>query len=536
MKGYYKVFNRTQNEADRTQKSSINDPGSQSSLPVPVDPLTLARCSSREARKLIDYEQAAALRALPLGLMHLVTGQILTFAVHDSADRDLQARLKFITNRDVKLIRVNAPSLDSAIFSAYHGDDLLLQEKISSLCSSHTASPAANERAAENILPFRPRNGEAALLLASLVDYAISHNASDIHILPRIDGTYIRLRISGNLRNHDAPICPPSLHVQIINRIKVLSGLDTTIHGLPQDGSFNVPVEQRSIHLRTSIMPTVHGEKAVLRLLGCESFKTIEQLGLDESALGAIESFMQGRQGAIIFAGPTGSGKSTSMYAVTDRLARSNLSCASLEDPVELQLPGVAQTCINTSRGLDYTHGLKSLLRQDPDVILLGEIRDNQSAQLALQAALTGHLLLSSLHARKAAEALLRLRNFGVDELTLAQGLRLIVCQQLVPTLCQSCAVIDLQASNLAGYSVYREVGCAACDYSGTCGRALVCDCLPLTGEIAELLSSGRWQQLFHSGLLGESLICSMQSGLEKLLRAGRISAAHAPLGKTCMI
>jgi type II secretory ATPase GspE/PulE/Tfp pilus assembly ATPase PilB-like protein len=278
------------------------------------------------------------------------------------------------------------------------------------------------------------------------------------------------------------------------------------------------------VHVRISIMPTVHGEKAVLRLLGCEGLRPIEALGFDERALSFISAFCGRADGAALLAGPTGSGKTTTMYAIMQRLQSRNLSLISIEDPVEIRLDGVSQTSVNEQLGLTYAHCLRSVLRQDPDVILLGEIRDEESARIAFQAALTGHLLLATVHARSVAEVFLRLRSLQLDDLSIAQGVNLLVCQRLLPRLCEHCKVIDLANANMLEHNVYQPVGCRRCDYSGFEGRVLAAEALEIEPALSKKLASGAISFGDVSRHTPDKNYSPMLRSLEKLLRAGKIS------------
>jgi len=497
---------------------------SQENLPAHVTSKDLCRCSTREARACLDFEQAAKYRLLPLGIIRLKGREVLHLASDTAPTPQLISELKFMAGREIHVIAVETENLDRAIFAAYHGDDIRLSEGISDACRKHETGKTGKIYSVGNIIEFRPQRGEAAGMLATLIDYAISHQASDLHLIPRQDGMHLRLRTDGMLSSHEETLCPLSLHNQVINRIKVLSGLDITLHDLPQDGGFSVPAGGRSFHLRVSLMPTVHGEKAVLRFLGCEEFISMESLGIAPEIMFFLNQFMQHNEGALFFAGPTGSGKSTSMYAVIEKLGKRSLSCVSIEDPVEVYISAVSQTSINPSAGLDYASCLRSILRQDPDAILLGEIRDEESARAALQAAITGHLLLTTVHARDVCEVLLRLRNFGVDNLTLGRAVSLIICQKLLPALCEHCRVLDLQAANFTGYEVKQEVGCESCDYSGFSGRVLAAECLHISAALSGKIAAGDFAAFSGEALKDCSEYLPFRYTLEKLLKAGKIS------------
>jgi general secretion pathway protein E len=239
-----------------------------------------------------------------------------------------------------------------------------------------------------------------------------------------------------------------------------------------------------------SILPTVHGEKVVLRLIATQSLATLEALGLSEAALSYFNTYLDRSEGLILLSGSTGSGKTTTLYAALSQLSKRNLNIVAVEDPVEYYVTGVTQTAIDERIGLTYPTVLRAILRQDPDVVLIGEIRDNESAQIAIQAAMTGHLMLSTVHARSAAEVVTRLRFLGVDPLSLVQALQLSVNQKLFPKLCQQCKVIDLAASRTFGADVYKAVGCPRCSHTGASGQIPAFEILEVRGQVAEIITS----------------------------------------------
>jgi len=303
----------------------------------------------------------------------------------------------------------------------------------------------------------------------------------------------------------------------------VLANLNIAKRALPQDGAFSVLAGRDKVFIRVSIMPTVSGEKAVLRFTGGRGVLPLLELGLHPLTLFSIQTVCRKLGGAILFCGPTGSGKTTTMYSVLDSLSENNINLVSIEDPVETVLMGVSQTAINEQEGLTYASCLKAIVRQDPDVILLGEIRDSESAQMALRATLTGHLLLSSIHARNVFDVLLRLRNLGIDDLTMAQGVALIICQRLIPSLCDSCKVIDLKNSNIAKRELFQPVGCKQCDYSGFAGRVLADESLLITKELSDCIASGEISTARLREFADNKSYVSLDSSVRTLLKEGII-------------
>ncbi len=339
-------------------------------------------------------------------------------------------------------------------------------------------------------------------LVDSLLADAVNSRASDIHLEPDRDGIRMRLRIDGLLRERAR--VPRSMSGQLISRIKIQSGLDISERRLPQDGRSMVRVEGVEVDLRVSTMPTLYGETVVIRLLpkGADRVK-VDELGLAEDVLDRVLFAMDRPQGMVLVTGPTGSGKTTTLYAALEAVTRPTRNVLTLEDPVEYQLPGVNQTQINAKIGLTFARGLRSVLRQDPDVVLVGEIRDAETAHLAVEASLTGHLVLATLHTNDAASAIGRLVDLGVDRFLVASSLLLVLAQRLTRRTCDRCAVpqapdpqvlrrLGLEAASLpADARPTAGPGCRTCEGSGARGRLSIGEALSVSSEVRELILSG---------------------------------------------
>ena len=481
---------------------------------------TLALCSMPEARKLLDQQMAERFKVLPLGLVTLFGRKVLSLATEEKASEELRSALRFATGCEIKLVPVDAGLVNRATFLAYRGDEAKLESSLKTLAAADISAP----QMASHELEFRSEATEATAFLGDLIDFAICRGASDIHLVPRRNGAFVQLRIKGKLHARESAICSLEIHKQFVGRIKVLAKMDTTLRDMPQDGSFRIPVGQASIHLRVSSMPTVHGEKIVLRLLGCDAVRTLEDLGVAPELQMLINATISKHSGFVLCSGPTGSGKSSTLYSILSRLSAEGLSVISIEDPVELELPGVAQTSLRDKGGLGYAECLRASLRQDPDVIMLGEIRDPDSARVALQAALSGHLVLSSIHARSAIDVLLRLEFFGIERPLIAQPGSLILSQRLVPRLCEYCKVIDLAPTQRLGVDIYRPVGCNRCDYAGYGDRVLATEGLFIDEQLAQGLSSSK-PLIELAQNLKKPLFFGLKESLSSLLRTGQIDA-----------
>ncbi|MCX8118567.1 MAG: ATPase, T2SS/T4P/T4SS family [Desulfobacterota bacterium] len=340
----------------------------------------------------------------------------------------------------------------------------------------------------------------AARILDLVMMQAISDRASDIHIEPDEKSLRIRFRIDGLL--YETMTLPKAVHPSITARIKILAEMDIAETRLPQDGNFNVRMDQRGFEIRVSTFPTIYGENVVLRLLDQTSpLLTLEELGFSEEMLGQFKRLLRRTAGMILVTGPTGSGKTTTLYASLNLINSVDKNIITVEDPVEYRLPLIRQTQINPKAGITFATGLRSILRQDPDVIMVGEIRDLETAQIAIQAALTGHLVLSTLHTNDAPEAITRLLDIGVEPYLISSSVIGVLAQRLVRTICSQCKTSyppdEATLKELRGVipkpegslSLYRGKGCKQCKQSGYLGRTGIYELLSVDERIKRLIS-----------------------------------------------
>ena len=314
----------------------------------------------------------------------------------------------------------------------------------------------------------------AVAAIESILAFAAGERASDIHIDPRADDIIVRLRIDGQIG--EAGILPKRLHEEMIARLKILSGARTDLHAVPQDGRWRTEVGEESFNVRISFMPTYHGENAVMRLLPVHASRDISfaKLGFTPDHVCAIDASLKRTNGLILVTGPTGSGKTTTLHACLSEKAREPLSIITLEDPVEYEIAGIRQVHIRHTHGVTFANGLRAALRQDPDVIMVGEIRDAETASVAIHTALTGHLVLSTLHTNSALEAIPRLIDMGIDNYLLASTLKLVIAQRLVRTMCHEC---------------FAE-GCDRCRFSGYVGRSVIAETCEIDPGLRDLIAS----------------------------------------------
>lgn len=372
-------------------------------------------------------------------------------------------------------------------------------------------------------------------LLNSLVERAIKSNASDIHIEPFERETKVRMRIDGVILDYIS--LQRNVHQPLIARIKIMANLDIAEKRIPQDGHFRVRTESGYGNIRVSLMPTVFGEKAVLRLLmSSGQMDYADQFGMAEDSYRRFLPMLDCSHGIIYITGPTGSGKSTTLYMILEYLSERMLNISTIEDPVEKNVPGINQTQVNPTAGLTFETGLRALLRQDPDVIMVGETRDGETAEISVRAAITGHMVLSTLHTNDAASSILRLEDMGVETYLAANSLVGIVAQRLMRKVCQNCAQemeTTPQERELLGEDVKwvkRGRGCAQCNNTGYRGRAAIHEILTVDRTLRRMISNhasteeiaayGKEHQGMHT--LREGGIALVKQGIttpEELLR-----------------
>jgi type IV pilus assembly protein PilB len=335
-------------------------------------------------------------------------------------------------------------------------------------------------------------------LVNAVLGDAVRTRASDVHIEPQQSELRVRYRVDGVLRQ--VMMVPRALAAAVISRIKIMGGLDISERRRPQDGRSRIQAEGTSIDMRISTLPTMHGEKVVLRLLArADDIPRLDACGLTADELPIMRTALASPQGLVVLCGPTGSGKTSTLYAALAEISDIEHNVVTLEDPVELQLPGISQVQVHEPSGLTFARGLRSVLRQDPDVILVGEARDTETAELALQASLTGHLVLTTLHTNDAVSAVTRLVEMGVDSFLLASCLTLVAAQRLVRIPCEGCAVaylpdphvlhlLGLTAEDLAKANPRRGAGCVDCGNTGYRGRTAIFELLPITEALRTVL------------------------------------------------
>lgn len=337
-----------------------------------------------------------------------------------------------------------------------------------------------------NTEPTILRHGTAQELVDTLIQYAVFSKSSDIHIEPLDDGVRIRLRRDGVLAT--AAVLDRAKLDTVTARVKIMAKLDIANKRLPQDGHFVWQNGERSVDMRVSTMPTIRGEKTVIRLLDTGDVSLeLDALGMEPSVVAVLRQLTQCSRGLFVYSGPTGSGKSTTMYAALRELQRDEISIATLEDPVEYKINGFCQSQIHHKQGLAFQNGLRALLRQDPDVLVIGEIRDAETARIAVRAALTGHVVFSTIHASRAADVPVRLLDMGIEPYLIADALLGMTSQRLARRLCASCRQLPHTENRTDGH----RPGCPACFQSGYAGRFSICEIVPVGAHVKQAIRCG---------------------------------------------
>ncbi|WP_144152986.1 type II secretion system ATPase GspE [Paraburkholderia sp. BCC1885] len=467
--------------------------GARTTQPSPPPPIPVARSSP----------SPESVRLLPYGFARL--GQILI------ADRREQECEVWVSERTpvpalaevartfgrLVIVRVPAEELAQAINSAYSRGDGTAAQVVGEVEGEVDLSRLMQDLPEVEDLLESEDDAPIIRMINALLTQAAREGASDIHIEPFENASVVRFRVDGTLRDVVRP--KKALHGALISRIKIMAQLDIAEKRLPQDGRITLRVGGRAVDVRVSTLPTGHGERAVLRLLEKDAQRlNLERLGMAADTLVQFDRLIGRPHGIVLVTGPTGSGKTTTLYASMSRLETATTNIMTVEDPIEYDLSGIGQTQVNERIGMTFARALRSILRQDPDIIMIGEIRDLETAQIAVQASLTGHLVLATLHTNDAASAVTRLTDMGVEPYLLASSLLGVLAQRLVRCLCSACKESRVEG----GITTWHPVGCEKCGRSGYAGRRGVYELLLMDGEIsplihrnasdAEILAAGR--------------------------------------------
>ncbi|HXS34588.1 MAG TPA: ATPase, T2SS/T4P/T4SS family [Solirubrobacterales bacterium] len=475
------------------------------------------------AANLISVGTARRYKALPVGFVDKDT---LLVAMADPTNVLAVDDIQIATGLDCR-VAVAADEDIEALVTRLN----TLQSAVSEAVTEGEAQAEENELAPVADMEVSAEDAPVIKLVYSILGQAVGEGASDVHFEAGEEEMRVRFRIDGVLR--ESAHVPKRMINAVVSRVKIMSDLNIAEKRVPQDGRVSVTVEDRRIDLRVTTLPTQRGEGATIRILDkANAQRTLDELGMYGSARERFEASFHQAYGAVLVTGPTGSGKSTTLYAALQEVNSVEKNIITIEDPVEYRLNGVNQMNVNRKAGLDFATGLRSILRADPDIVMVGEIRDGETARIAIEAALTGHMMLSTLHTNDAPGAIARLTKMGIEAFLTASAVDCVVAQRLARKLCTHCkrrtalAPEVLEAADVrtgAEIEAYEPVGCARCNQSGYRGRVGIFSVMPMSERIKELTVAAASEAEIAAVALEEGMLTLRQDGVGKV-RAGKTS------------
>ncbi|GAB1400200.1 ATPase, T2SS/T4P/T4SS family [Aminivibrio sp.] len=474
-----------------------------------------------EALRMVPESVARRLHAIPLSLEDDNT---LLVAMSDPMDILAQDEIRMLTGMDIKVGIVAPSEIERNLERLYSIQDSMDDASLE-LVDGVTAEMDLSQAMGE----ANPDDAPVIQLVNNVIEQAVREGASDVHLEPFEKNTRVRYRIDGQLFN--AFDFPKHLHPAVSSRMKIMSSMDISEKRRPQDGRILIKVIGRRVDLRVSSLPTIYGEKMVIRILDQGNAKVgLSKLGLDSDDKVLVDKVIAAPYGIVLVTGPTGSGKSTTLYSILEQVNRPEVNVVTVEDPVEYTMHGIGQVQVNERAGLTFNASLRSILRQDPDKIMVGEIRDGETAQLAIRAALTGHLVLSTLHTNDAPSAAIRLVDMGIQPFLVASSLLTVIAQRLVRNLCSSCKIEytlpDPLCSTLnvpSGSTAFKPEGCNECRGTGYRGRSAIFEIMEVTDPIRELIVNGASSAVVRDEALRNGMKNLRASGVRKIME-GRTS------------
>jgi type II secretory ATPase GspE/PulE/Tfp pilus assembly ATPase PilB-like protein/8-oxo-dGTP pyrophosphatase MutT (NUDIX family) len=488
-------------------------------------PVARSLVMSAAAGDSIPERFARRFAILPLA----ISESTVDIATSNPFDLDCEKTLAFATGRRVRMLLAPPQRIAERIEEVYAPLDRI--SKLLDQKSAEVVPPTSeNQEAADPELDDKRVERPVIKLVDHIVGEGIAAGASDIHLEAGESGIAVRYRIDGMLK--EVLTLPKAVGIPLVSRIKIMSGMDIADRLRPQGGRARVSINGARVDLRVSTLPASHGEKVVIRILDSRAaLRSVESLGLDPVDGPRMQKLLDVREGLILVTGPTGSGKTTTLYAGLRLLQHRGVNIITVEDPVEYRIPGIVQVQIHEKAGLTFASALRSVLRQDPDVVLIGEIRDRETAAIAIQASLTGHLVFATLHTNDACSSIIRLTDLGVDPVKLGGALKGVVAQRLIRRLCPSCKLVAnfgvpprLLGSIPESSMIYMPTGCGECSMTGYSGRVAVTEVLVTTPEIERSIASGEASQRLLDAARSSGTRSLWTCGCAQLL-AGNTSA-----------
>jgi len=473
------------------------------------------------ARDGVPEQLARRYRVLPLRL----TDSFLELGTANPFDLDAEKALAFATAREIRLFLLSPSKISEKLDEMYKPDRALNKLLEGMEGSSDLVQLADNAPDELNVSEADASQKPVVRLVDMIISEGILSRASDIHVEPEEGGVAVRYRIDGVLRQ--VMKIPRQAGLPLISRIKIMSSLDIADRLRPQDGRARVAVNGQPIDLRVSTLPAQLGEKVVIRILDSRAtVKSLDTLGLNPGEAEAIKRLLENHEGILLVTGPTGSGKTTTLYSAINQIKSEGVNIVTVEDPVEYRMQGIVQVQVQEKAGLTFAAALRSILRQDPNVVLIGEIRDKETAQIAVQASLTGHLVLSTLHTNDAANAVTRLVDIGVEAYKIAASLRGVVAQRLMRKLCPTCKEVWMEAPPErlrrwipSGTPLYRHAGCPDCAMTGYRGRFSILEILTMNPELERRIAAGEAADRIADAARRGGMKTLWDSGLAHVMR-----------------
>ena len=477
---------------------------------------------SQQAKELVPEQLVRKYRVLPLQ----ISDSILDIATADPYDLDCERTLAFALGRTVRMALASPTRILARLDEVYVPENVM--EKILEGVTGTYDIESISELVDEAELALGETRGTerpVIQLVDRIVAEAIQSRASDIHLEPEESGVSVRYRIDGVLRQ--MMVLPKAAGIPLVSRVKIMAQLDIADRLRPQDGRARVAVSGNRVDLRVSTLPASHGEKVVIRILDQRAtVLSLDGLGMNPDELERIQALLQSREGIVLVTGPTGSGKTTTLYSMLRAIQSRGVNIVTVEDPVEYRLQGIVQVQVNEKAGLTFPAALRSILRQDPDVILVGEVRDKETAMIAVQASLTGHLVLSTLHTIDASSSVTRLMDIGIESYKIAAAIKGVVAQRLLRRLCPHCRELMTEptAERLKkwfpeGATVYRPVGCPECSNTGYRGRLAVMEVLISSPEIERRIAANESSERIAEGARDAGMRGLWESGVQHVHR-----------------
>lgn len=460
------------------------------------------------------------------------TGLLLTVAMLDPMDINSIDAMEVYTNSEIEAVICTEQDLNqlhSGLYGSYSGIGGVLDDMEEMQYDKETDKAEITEDVEVSSLQGMAEEAPVIRLVNSILSQGVREGASDLHISPEKNYVQVRFRVDGKL--HEVPAPPKSMFLPIISRLKILANMDISISRIPQDGRFTVKMKNKEINIRTSTMPSIYGENMVLRLLDTSSgILSLERLGMSENDRKKIEKMIQKPYGMILSTGPTGSGKSTSLYSILKNINKPDINIITVEDPVEYRIEKIRQIQLNRKAGMTFADGLRSILRQDPDVIMVGEIRDAETATIAVQAALTGHRVFSTLHTNDAAGAITRFIDMGVEPFLVSSVMIASFAQRLVRTICPQCKkpfrpsgkMLEFWGlENSENANFMKGKGCFNCLNTGYKGRTGIYEVLAIDDMIQKLILNNSTSQEIARAAIGAGTLSTLKNSAAEKVRQG---------------